>query len=94
MCWTLPGRVELPQALTHITTGLNPRNHFVLNNGDIKYITVKNITAQGTIDFSNCDTIDEESRDLIHKRSDIKKGDILFASVAPLGRCYLNRVII
>ena len=26
---------------------------------------------------------------MIHKRSDIKKGDILFASVAPLGRCYL-----
>ena len=26
---------------------------------------------------------------MVHKRSDIRKGDILFASISPLGRCYL-----
>ena len=26
---------------------------------------------------------------MIHQRSDIRRGDILFASIAPLGRCYL-----
>ena len=38
---------------------------------------------------SNCDLIDEEALKLVHARSDIKEGDILFASIAPLGRCYL-----
>ena len=32
---------------------------------------------------------DEEARAVIHNRSDISVGDILFASIAPLGRCYL-----
>ena len=80
---------NLKSCITHINTGLNPRDNFILNNGDIKYITVKNLTTHGDIDFSNCDTIDEVAKKIVHKRSDISKGDILFASIAPLGRCYL-----
>lgn len=72
-----------------IKTGLNPRDNFILNNGNIRYITVKNIMTNGNIDFYSCDTVNEKARDIIHQRSDIKKGDILFASIAPLGRCYL-----
>ena len=72
-----------------ISTGLNPRDNFVLGNGDIRYITVKNLTATGSLDFSGCDTIDEDARAIVHRRSDISAGDILFASIAPLGRCYL-----
>ena len=60
-----------------------------LGNGNIKYITVKNLTEKGEIDFSNCDLIDEAARELVHNRSEIEKGDILFASICPLGRCYL-----
>lgn len=80
---------NVKSCITHINTGLNPRDNFVLNNGNIKYITVKNLTTQGSIDFSNCDSIDEVAQKIVHKRSDISKGDILFASIAPLGRCYL-----
>ncbi len=80
---------KLEKCLSRIATGLNPRDNFVLGNGNIKYLTVKNLNTDGTIDFSNCDLIDEEALKLIHARSDIKKGDILFASIAPLGRCYL-----
>ena len=80
---------NVKSCITHINTGLNPRYNFVLNNGNIKYITVKKLTTQGSIDFSNCDTIDEVAQKTVHKRSDISKGDILFASIAPLGRCYL-----
>ncbi|MEI3269829.1 MAG: restriction endonuclease subunit S [Candidatus Gastranaerophilaceae bacterium] len=80
---------NVKSCITHINTGLNPRYNFVLNNGNIKYITVKNLTTQGSIDFSNSDTIDEVAQKTVHKRSDISKGDILFASIAPLGRCYL-----
>jgi len=80
---------KLSSCLKHINTGLNPRDNFVLGNGNIKYITVKNLTTDGTIDFSGCDLIDENARIIVHERSKISKGDILFASISPLGRCYI-----
>lgn len=80
---------KLERCLSRIATGLNPRDNFVLGKGNIKYLTVKNLNTDGTIDFSNCDLINEDALKLVHARSDIKKGDILFASIAPLGRCYL-----
>lgn len=79
------------QIINKISTGLNPRNNFVLNvsNANIAYITVKNITEDCLLDISNCDYVDEKALAVIHKRSGIQKGDVLFASIAPLGRCYL-----
>lgn len=82
---------NVKSCISHVNTGLNPRDNFILNNGSIHYITVKNLTIQGFLDLSNCDTIDDDARELVHRRSDIRKGDILFASIAPLGRCYLIR---
>lgn len=79
----------LSHVISSINTGLNPRDNFILGNGDIQYLTVKSLTTSGTIDFSGCDTVDEQAREIIHKRSDVSVGDILFASIAPLGRCYL-----
>lgn len=79
----------LSHVISSINTGLNPRDNFIFGNGDIQYLTVKNLTTSGTIDFSGCDTVDEQAREIIHKRSDVSVGDILFASIAPLGRCYL-----
>lgn len=76
--------------ISSINTGLNPRDHFKLNTGGkIRYLTVKNLTKEGSIDFSSCDLIDEEARRVVHNRSDISIGDILFASISPLGRCFL-----
>lgn len=98
MVWNEQLKREIPKgwsvkSLSHgiksINTGLNPRNNFSLGKGNIQYITVKNLTTSGTIDFSGCDTLDEKAREMVHARSDIKVGDILFASIAPLGRCYL-----
>ena len=80
---------KIKDCIKHINTGLNPRDNFVLGKGKIKYITVKNINENGTLDLSNCDLIDENAWKIIHNRSDIRKDDILFASIAPLGRCYL-----
>ena len=80
--------VPFGECISSINTGLNPRNNFKLNTGGvIKYLTVKNLTTKGAIDFSSCDLIDETARAIIHKRSDISVGDILFASISPLGRC-------
>ena len=98
MIWNKQLKREIPEgwcvkSLSHgiksINTGLNPRDNFSLGKGHIQYVTVKNLTTSGTIDFSGCDTLDEKARTLVHARSDIKVGDILFASIAPLGRCYL-----
>ena len=80
---------KLGDCYEHITTGLNPRNNFKLGNGNIKYITVKNLNLEGSIDFDNCDLINEAAKKLIHARSNISKGDILFASISPLGRCFI-----
>lgn len=82
---------KIAECLVHINTGLNPRDHFVLNDGKIKYVTVKNLTTTGELDFSGCDTISESTKKLINKRSMISPGDILFASIAPLGRCFIIR---
>ena len=84
--WTF---CKVQDIISNICTGLNPRDNFKLGTGDIKYITVKNLTTNGTLDFTGCDTIDESARTIVHNRSDIQIGDILFASIAPLGRCYL-----
>lgn len=72
-----------------VRTGLNPRQNFTFSEGGIRYLTVKNLTQEGRIDFAGCDTIDENARVIVHRRSDISIGDVLFASIAPLGRCYL-----
>lgn len=65
----------LSHVISSINTGLNPRDNFILGNGDIQYLTVKNLTTSGTIDFSGCDTVDEQAREIIHKRSDVSVGD-------------------
>ena len=80
---------KMETAIENVRTGLNPRDNFKLGSGSIKYITVKNLRSDGVLDFSGCDTIDEAARQIVHRRSDVSVGDILFASIAPLGRCYL-----
>ena len=98
MVWSDDAKKEIPaswnstkmsEAIEGIRTGLNPRDNFKLGNGTIKYITVKNLRSDGILDFSGCDTIDETARAIVHRRSDVCTGDILFASIAPLGRCHL-----
>ena len=78
----------LGEQIASVKTGLNPRDNFVFG-GSIKYITVKNLRVDGTIDFSGCDHIDNNAYAKVHARSNISQGDILFASIAPLGRCHL-----
>lgn len=81
--------LKFSECIQQLNTGLNPRKNFTLGKGKIKYITAKNLTKSGTIDFSKCDFIDEEAKKIINKRSDIKVGDILFSSRAPIGHCHL-----
>lgn len=83
--------LKFSDCIIQINTGLNPRNNFSLGNGKIKYITAKNLTKSGIIDFTKCDFIDEKAKSIIHKRSDIEIGDILLSSRAPIGHCHLIR---
>lgn len=89
MVWNEQLKMEIPfswicskmeNAIEAVRTGLNPRNNFQLGNGNIQYITVKNLCLNGSLDFSGCDTIDEQARQIVHRRSDIQRDDILFAT--------------
>lgn len=81
--------LKFEECITQLNTGLNPRNNFKLGTGKLKYITAKNLTKYGTIDFSKCEYIDEVAKQIINKRSDIKIGDVLLSSRAPIGQCHL-----
>ncbi len=70
-------------------TGLNPRTNFKLGSGDNKYITIKNIHNNEIIIDENTDVVDDAAIELIHKRSQIKKGDILFCSIGRMGDMYI-----
>lgn len=81
--------LKFSECIQQLNTGLNPRKHFSLGVGNLKYITAKNLTETGRIDFSKCDYIDENAKKIINRRSDIRIGDILFSSRAPIGHCHL-----
>ena len=70
-------------------TGLNPRQNFKLGQGNNKYITIKNIKNNTLFIDDNTDVIDDDAIKMIHKRSQIKKGDILFASIGRMGDMYI-----
>lgn len=98
MVWNEELKREIPEGwevgtvadlISGVRTGLNPRNNFKLTDSGWAYLTVKNLTVTGEIDFSSCDFIDDEAREIAHKRSDVSEGDVLFASISPLGRCHL-----
>ena len=70
-------------------TGLNPRANFKLGSGTNKYITIKNIRNNQIIIDDNTDVVDDDAISLIHKRSQIKKGDVLFCSIGRLGDMFI-----
>ena len=85
--------LKLRECITQLNTGLNPRDNFSLGSGSIKYITAKNLTSTGFIDFSSCDYVDSKAKEIIHRRSDLQQGDILLSSRAPIGNCHFVKEI-
>ncbi len=82
---------KLEALVSEINTGLNPRTHFKLGEGDNFYITIRNI-EYGILNFADsCDRISDVSLQRIQKRSRLEKGDILFTSIEPVGKTYLLR---
>lgn len=79
-----------------ITTGLNPRNNFRLNDssdGELTcwYITTKDYSVNEKIEFVEGKTakITENARILINKRSKLEINDILFSAVGTVGKVAL-----
>ncbi len=70
-------------------TGLNPRQNFKLGQGNNAYITIKNIKNNKLVIDDNTDVVDDDAIRLIHRRSQIKKGDILFASIGRMGDMFI-----
>lgn len=81
--------LSLGEVVANTGTGLNPRDNFVLGEGDNFYVTIKNIEQGKIILDSKCDKISDQSLQIINKRSDLKVGDILFTSIEPVGITYL-----
>lgn len=79
----------LSEIISRIATGLNPRKNFVLGKGSNYYVTIKNIDNGKIILDDKCDKIDDESLNIINRRSDLRIGDILFTSIEPVGVVYL-----
>lgn len=70
-------------------TGLNPRTNFKLGKGTNQYITIKNIHNNTILIDDNTDVVDDDAIKLINKRSQIKKGDVLFCSIGRMGDMYI-----
>lgn len=82
---------DLGEVVEKTGTGLNPRDNFKLGEGECYYVTIKSIVQGKVLLDSKCDRITEEALDIINRRSDLKKGDILFTSIQPVGVTYLLR---
>lgn len=81
--------VRLNRAIRHITTGLNPRQNFKLGEGNIYYVTIKNIKEGKVLLDEKCDTINRYAFILIQGRSKLRKNDILFSSIGTDPNTYL-----
>ncbi|MCB0536506.1 MAG: restriction endonuclease subunit S [Bacteroidetes bacterium] len=79
----------LEDVISSTGTGLNPRDNFVLGEGENFYVTIKNIDQGRILLDDKCDRISDKSLEIINKRSDLKVGDILFTSIEPVGITYL-----
>lgn len=81
---------QLRHTLSQMRTGLNPRNNFVLTNDDeFFYVTIRNFKDGILYLDDNCDRISKKAWEIIQERSDLKKGDLLFASISHNGQAIL-----
>ena len=84
---------KLGEVCESITTGLNPRKNFILNDnseGELTswYVTTKDYSSNEKIELTEGKTakITENARKLINKRSKLAKFDILFSAVGTVGK--------
>ena len=78
----------LQNIVKSISTGLNPRQNFVLNedNACYYYVTVKEITTNKVVFSDSTDRITKDAKSIINNRSKLEKGDILFSGIGTIGK--------
>ena len=87
---------SIKDCISSLTTGVNPRQHFVLNSEDSSYhyITGKNINDNKIDISSGTDKINAKALSLINKRAKLTDDILLFASTGTgtVGRmAYVNQ---
>lgn len=82
--------IPFKAVVTNVTTGLNPRDNFELSkDAELYYVTIRNFKDGKLYLDENCDRIDRRAWEIIQNRSDLRKGDILFASISKDAQCYI-----
>ena len=86
-----PNGVEykrLSEVVVRISSGLNPRNNFILNPTGATnfYVTVKEITKGKIIFNEKTDRIDDDALDIIQNRSHLEENDILLSGIGTIGK--------
>ncbi len=71
-----------------VSTGLNPRTNFVLNEdgANLYYVTVKEITSNNVVFSSSTDKITANAKTIINNRSKLEMGDVLFSGIGTIGK--------
>lgn len=78
------------QAIRRMGTGLNPRDNFELTKEDeFYYVTIRNFKNGHLYLDDACDRISKKAWEIIQQRSQLQKGDILFASISESGNAYI-----
>ena len=81
--------VTLGEVTSKFATGLNPRQNFVLGEGENYYVTIKNMAHNSVLFDDKCDRVTDDAIKRINNRSDLKRGDLLFSGIGTIGRVYL-----
>ena len=82
--------IQFSLGIERIGTGLNPRDNFELSKTEpYYYVTIRNFKNGKLFLDEACDRITPEAWKLIQSRSELRKGDILFASISKDGQAYL-----
>lgn len=82
--------VSFKSLVRNVTTGLNPRDNFELSkDAEFYYVTIRNFKDGKLYLDENCDRIDRRAWEIIQSRSELQKGDILFASISKDAQCYI-----
>lgn len=80
---------KLDTVLMSLTTGLNPRDNFILSDDENNYyVTIQNFKNNKLFLDEKCDKISDQALDIINRRSNLEVDDILFASISNEGQIY------
>lgn len=78
---------QLEESIISLTTGLNPRQFFILNSDDAQnyYVTIREIQNNTVVFTDRTDRIDDDALRLCNNRSNLEEGDVLFSGTGTIG---------